>query len=120
MQTHAHTERNMLQCSTIRCVALVPYSVMRATVLHIYRDYMPPDCKMRLMVKVVREYKGPGVKADDVETICMVKSPIDIELGMDYLFAGDYDTKFMIKPNGYIEAWNTGRKIKSSTKAKKC
>lgn len=93
---------------------------MRATVLHIYHDYMLPDCKMRLMVKVVKEFKGPGINAGDVVTICMVKSPIAIELGMDYLFAGDYGKAFVIKPNGYIEAWNTGRKMKSSTKAKKC
>ena len=96
---------------------------MRATVVHIYHQYMPPVCKMRLMVRVSKKFKGPRTLPGDVRTICMGKSPILIKLGMEYLFAGDYEPTgmgFVIKRNGYIEAWNSGQGNKSITKAKRC
>lgn len=96
---------------------------MRATVVHVYHRYMPPMCKMRLMVRVSKQFKGPRTLPGAVRTICMGKSPIPIELGMDYLFAGDYELigmGFLIKSNGYIEAWNSGPGNKSIAKAKRC
>ena len=97
--------------------------VMRATVLHIYHGYMPPMCEMRLLVRVRKQYKGPHAQSGSVRTICIGKSPVPIEIGMDYLFAGDYDRNgmgFVIKPSGYVEAWSSERGSRSDRKARRC